>query len=538
MSFINEPSIAKPLEKIIRFGEEKIGHKMMPARLLLWTPKAFVSSMVLEGLIEHKKGKISERLLKLIRMQVSLLIACPFCIDMNSAGFRQHDITESEIEAMQRKRHLKDVQSFTERERYTLYFVRGLVRTPIKHHPKVVAKMTELFDEKEFSTIVTTIAQVDYWTRVIQGYGIQPAGFLDSCDLDIFNRPFTDKKETPTDHNETIEDKKETPIDHNETIEDIKESLSNHVTDGKDKNTTTIQKVSLIGLGALGVMYSKHLSEVLPEGALRIIVDNERKQRYMREGIYCNGELCSFNYVTPDEDVGTSDLIIFSVKYNQLDEAIKAVSKHVGENTIIISVLNGIVSEQDIARAYGIQHMLYCVAQGMTVIKDKNMVNYVNKGLICFGELDELKNSSKVQSLMEFFDHVGLPYEVNNQMRTKLWSKLLANVGINQTVAYYNGTNRTIQEQGTPRNMMVGAMKEVIRVAACEGVYLTDDDIEYWLKIIDTLEPEGMPSMAQDKRSGRSTEVELFAGTIVRLGKYYHIEVPINTLFYHHFKSH
>lgn len=185
MAFIKQAKIPFPIEKIIEAFEKKLGGPMMPARLLLWTPKAFVSSMILEGLIAHKSGSVDERLLKLIRMQVSLRIACPFCIDMNSSKFRDYDISIDEIQAMQGIKALKEVKTFSRKERLTLYYLRGLIRTPIKHNPKVIEEMTKLFTEKEFSTIVTTIAQVDYWTRIIQGYGIQPAGFLESCDLDI-----------------------------------------------------------------------------------------------------------------------------------------------------------------------------------------------------------------------------------------------------------------------------------------------------------------------------------------------------------------
>lgn len=186
MPYISEPKIIKPLESLIVLVEKKLGKKMMPARLLLWTPKAFVSSMILEGLIAHKKGQVSERMLKLIRMQVSLLIACPFCIDMNSAGFRKQGITDLEIKAMQKIYKLNEVESFTYHEKLVLMYLRGIVRTPIRQNPEVVARMTQVFNEKEFATIVTTIAQVDYWTRVIQGFGIQPAGFLDACDLKLF----------------------------------------------------------------------------------------------------------------------------------------------------------------------------------------------------------------------------------------------------------------------------------------------------------------------------------------------------------------
>lgn len=296
-----------------------------------------------------------------------------------------------------------------------------------------------------------------------------------------------------------------------------------------------IKKVSLIGLGALGIMYSEHMLHQMPFEDLRIIADTTRIKKYTEGGIYCNDVRCDFNYVTPEEEVESADLLIFAVKYTQLQEAITAVEKHVGEHTIILSVLNGVVSESDIGAVYGEGHNVYCVAQGMTAVKEGNHLTYQNKGILCFGELNTLKSTDNVERVMKFFDRLKMPYEINNQMQTKLWSKLLANVGINQTVAYYKTTNIKIQEPGVVRDQMIAAMKEVIQVAELEAVDLSAKDIEYWLGIISTLEPGGMPSMAQDVKANRPTEVELFAGTILTLAKKHGIDVPVNEMFYKHF---
>jgi 2-dehydropantoate 2-reductase len=239
--------------------------------------------------------------------------------------------------------------------------------------------------------------------------------------------------------------------------------------------------------------------------------------------------------VTPEEEVEAADLLIFSVKYMHLQEAIQSVAKHIGKDTIILSVLNGIVSESDIAKVYGSDHLLYCVAQGMTALKVENRLTFVNKGMLCFGELNEVKNTEKVQRVKAFFDKIDLTYEINNQMQTKLWSKLLANVGINQTLAYFESPNKGIQDQGHMRDMMIEAMKEVLEVAKYEDVDLSYKDIEYWLKIFDSLEPDGMPSMAQDIKANRPTEIQLFAGTIVKLAAKHGIYVPVNEKFYEHF---
>jgi 2-dehydropantoate 2-reductase len=46
-----------------------------------------------------------------------------------------------------------------------------------------------------------------------------------------------------------------------------------------------------------------------------------------------------------------------------------AVKNHIGTNTVILSVLNGISSEAVIGSAYGDEKVLYCVTQGMDAVK-------------------------------------------------------------------------------------------------------------------------------------------------------------------------
>jgi 2-dehydropantoate 2-reductase len=294
----------------------------------------------------------------------------------------------------------------------------------------------------------------------------------------------------------------------------------------------SIHNVSMIGLGALGIMYGHHMSKKMPFANLRVIVDEERFDRYSTQGVYCNDEACQFNYVTPDRACEPADLLLVTVKFSQLQQALKDIKNHVGQNTIIISALNGIVSEEIIGEIYGKEHVLYCVAQGMDAVKEQNRMYYKSMGMLCFGEYDEEISSQKVLRVSDFFDRISMPYEINNKMGIKLWSKLMANVGINQAVALYGGTTSVVQHEGEARTAMIQAMKEVLVIARLEKVELTEKDIDYWLDIIDRLNPEGLPSMAQDVKAKRLSEVELFAGTIVTLGEKHQVEVPINTEFY------
>lgn len=298
-----------------------------------------------------------------------------------------------------------------------------------------------------------------------------------------------------------------------------------------------IKTVSIIGLGALGILYASHIAKAIPKENLRIVANKNRIDRYKGKGVYCNNELCDFNYVTPDEKTEPSDLVIFAVKYNGLLQAISDIKNQIGKNTIILSVLNGISSEEVIGKAFGMDKVLYCVAEGMDAVKEGNHLKYDHIGKLCFGEKDNTVWSSKVKAVAEFFNEVKLPYEVPVDMDRKLWSKFMLNTGANQVTAAFDIPYGKVQEEGEPRDLMIKAMKEVIEISKCEGINLNGEDIDYWLKVISNLSPYGKTSMLQDVEAKRPTEVDLFSGTIIKLGKKHNIKTPINDYLYNKIKE-
>ncbi|MBQ0140762.1 MAG: ketopantoate reductase family protein [Kurthia sp.] len=294
----------------------------------------------------------------------------------------------------------------------------------------------------------------------------------------------------------------------------------------------TIQSISIIGLGALGILYAEHFTKHLHNENLQIIADESRIQRYESQGIYCNGELCHFNYATPGSIHTPSDLIIVATKFEGLEEAIQTIKPLVGEQTIILSVINGIISEEMLAEAFGYQHVLYCVAQGMDAVKQKNQMTYVNKGLLCIGNDHPEMSSQALSSVATFFEKSQLPFEIDANMRHRLWGKFMLNVGVNQTLASIEGKYGDIFLDGPPRQTMVGAMREVIQIANLEGVALTESDLDYWLQVLSKLSPDGKPSMAQDVGAKRKSELPLFAGTVLKLARKHQLAVPYNESLY------
>lgn len=300
----------------------------------------------------------------------------------------------------------------------------------------------------------------------------------------------------------------------------------------------SIKKVSIIGMGALGVLFGGILTKKLGKENVDFVVNKDRKARFFKYGLTSNGEACDFNLVDEDEKGRPADLLIFAVKGVDLESAIDSARNKVSDNTIILSLLNGVTSEEIIGEAFGFDKLVYCIAQGMDAVKIGNQLTYTNIGQLCIGIMDEdPKMREKLEKVANLFDRTAIPYKVEADIRHRLWSKFMLNVGVNQVVMIYEGNYGTVQRQGEARQLMIEAMEEARILANLEGINVSKNDLDQYVNLIDTLDPEGMPSMRQDGLLGRKTELDLFAGTVLKLAKKHKVKVPVNQMIFDRVKE-
>ncbi len=298
-----------------------------------------------------------------------------------------------------------------------------------------------------------------------------------------------------------------------------------------------IRTVGVIGLGALGTMYARVFTEALGKEHVLILSDSRRTERLRRDGIWCNGEKCDFNYVDAAEVTEPVDLLLFAVKSTGLTAAIDTCRHLVGPETTLMSVLNGVSSEELLAEAFGSEKVVWCVCSRASVVKEGNRVN-IFTALPPSGRTDigipAGHPDAHYKRLTAFFDRIGFHYWEPEDILLAMWGKMMCNTGCNQATMIYECTYAELQRPGEIRDTMIAAMAEVIPVANAEGVPLTEEILQNWVNIIDGLDPEAEPSMRQDGKARRKSEVELFAGTVCRLGRKHGIPTPVNDRIYAH----
>lgn len=295
-----------------------------------------------------------------------------------------------------------------------------------------------------------------------------------------------------------------------------------------------IKTVTLIGLGAMGSFFAPRLSKELGAG-FKIMASGARKDRLEQRGITVNRTNYRFPIITPEAEGAPADLVIIAVKAYDLPQAIEDIRHQVGPDTIILSVLNGVESEKQVGAVYGMEHMLYSFMRVSIVMQDGKTEFNPELGSIHFGDAknDPENLSENVLAVKDLFDRAGIGYRIDADMLRGIWFKFMCNVAENMTCAMFSVPFGAFQKSEHANYFRVKAMWEIIRLANAMGIDLSQTDIDRQEHTIGRIPYENRPSTLQDLEVGKHTEVDLFAGTAVRLGKEHGVEMPLCEVFWH-----
>lgn len=282
-------------------------------------------------------------------------------------------------------------------------------------------------------------------------------------------------------------------------------------------------KVRIIGAGAVGAVVGWKLYK---HADLAFIVDEERKERYSG-GLAVNGELIDFRFLTPSE-ADTADLLIFAVKNFSLEDAADEASPFVGENTVILSLLNGIEAEEKLSERFGAEKVLYGFITDLSSVHDGTETTcFSGGGNIVFSEKDNTR-SARVEEIAALFDEAGQRYTIPENIMHEKWWKFMLNTCFNTLSAILIADYAAISSNSDFIRAVRLEAREVQTVAKKEGVIITQDDIEEMIRRVTALQDHGKTSMLQDVLSHRETENRYFAGAVSRLGKKHSVETPIS----------
>lgn len=282
-----------------------------------------------------------------------------------------------------------------------------------------------------------------------------------------------------------------------------------------------MDKVLICGLGALGMTYASKFNNS-QNCELRILVDSKRYDKYKKSSQTFNGKALDLSFILPDSDF-KADLIIISTKYSGLNSAIYNIKNFINKNTIIISLLNGITSEEEIRKAYPHTTILKSYFIGHSAVRTNNSVTQDGVGKIY---------AEKNKTLEEIFKRNNIDYSMPDDIDYSMWLKFTMNIFSNQTSAILEMTFGELKKNKEFIKFSKKIIKEVKEVGEISGINNLENLENDALHALSQMCDDGLTSMHQDILAHRKTEVEIFAGEIIKLGQKYGIETPYNQVLY------
>ena len=299
-------------------------------------------------------------------------------------------------------------------------------------------------------------------------------------------------------------------------------------------------KVLIFGAGGVGSVIGGFLARTGNDVSLlgrAWHLDVVEKQGLIITGIWGDYRMKAFECYRNAEELQkkdpTFDLIILTVKSNDTEQAVRELLPFIKENTTLLSLQNGLGNVEAIL-ASGVKPEQYLAGRvifGVELSPGIAKVT-VNADDILIGPLPGVTPKANVYSLVQSFNASKLPTRGVTDILTHIWAKVIYNCALNPVCSLHEMPYGKILESRETHEMMKRVIRECYAVGLKKGIVLDPPTAEAFIermeqKLIPSTAAH-FPSMLQDLKRGKRTDIDALNGAISRYAQEWGIPAPEN----------
>jgi 2-dehydropantoate 2-reductase len=303
-----------------------------------------------------------------------------------------------------------------------------------------------------------------------------------------------------------------------------------------------IGRVCVVGAGVIGSLYAAHLARIAD---VSVLTRRDEHARALNEqGLRVSGKsdfTAPVRATADPDELPDVDLAIVATKATQLGDAAAKLAGHFPDATLM-TIQNGLGAEE-LVRGFGDWPLISAVTFMSGVRHDDAHVEYELDTETWLGPYAGTCTFERAQEIEAVLVSSGLHARAFPDLLPAQWSKLIFNATVNTVSALTDlphvGRFAARDEQTDLGHLVHDLMAEGKAVAAAAGVELHEDPWEMNVHAVrrgETLAAEGhyahVPSMLEDIRSGRPTEIDFITGALVREAERVGVPVPLHTAMY------
>ena len=304
-----------------------------------------------------------------------------------------------------------------------------------------------------------------------------------------------------------------------------------------------IERVCVVGAGVIGSLYAGHLARRVEVSVLAR--RSEHAQALGDQGLRISGKgdfTAQLQATADPAELPTADLVILATKATDLEQAAASLSGRQATATVM-TIQNGLGAEE-IVRAHGGWRLVSAITFMAGVRHSDSHVEYELDTETWLGPYAGTNTPYElVEEISSLLVDSGLHARTFSDLRPAQWSKLIFNATVNTVAALTDlphvSAFAATGEPGDLGHLVRDLMDEGKRIAAAAGVDLHEDPWEMNVQAVrrgETAAAEGhyahVPSMLEDVRSGRATELNFITGSLISEAERLGVPVPLHTAMY------
>ena len=298
--------------------------------------------------------------------------------------------------------------------------------------------------------------------------------------------------------------------------------------------TPRFNSIAVVGAGAVGSFYGAMLARA--GNRVTLIARAAHVQAIDRGGLRLDmaGRIETIR-TSASVDLAAvrgADLVLFCVKSTDTDSVAREMAPHLAPDAIVMSLQNGVENAPTLAR-----HLPNTVVPAAvyvaTALAEPGTVKHFGRGDLVIGALSakaaqDAAVASTLKDLADFFARAGVKVTVSNDVMAELWSKLMVNCAYNAISALAQTSYGQLVALPEIRAIQQAIVREVVALAAAEGVTLQLEPSLQAMERIAVAMPGQLSSTAQDLARHKPSEIDHLNGFVARRGRELGIDTPVN----------
>ncbi|HET6370583.1 MAG TPA: 2-dehydropantoate 2-reductase [Nitrospiria bacterium] len=291
-------------------------------------------------------------------------------------------------------------------------------------------------------------------------------------------------------------------------------------------------RILMVGAGAVGGYFGALLVRAGVD--LTFLVHPETQEAIQGQGLKIKSTEGDFEVrpktVTNAQEAGPVDLIVLAVKCYDVDQALSDIKPALGEGTSVLTLQNGVDTEERVQAEIGADRVIAGVAYITSRKEAPGVIEHFRRGKITLGEISGRK-TDRLLAVYNLFVQSGIPTHLSDDIRQSKWEKLCWNATFNPLSVILNDTVGAVLDSPELLDVVRGGVREVMAVASVLGIKLSERVVEETITASEQFR-DYHTSMYEDFNAGKETEIEYLNGLVVQQGKEKGVQTPINLTLY------